>query len=175
MRITICSILIVLTLTLSRAQADLPKNFDAEQSVPHGKVEKLTYPSKTLGFDRPVVVYLPPSYSSNKKYPVLYLLHGSGDDETGWLKKGAAANILDNLYASAAATKPTAMIVVMPYGYALKQGEKPPTDRAERAKISQGFEKDLLEELIPFIDGKYPTLASLERPFGLAPMVGWRC
>src|SRR4051794_12950645 len=113
MRMTSCSILIALTLAFTRANADLPKNFDAEQSVPHGKVEKLTYPSKTLGFDRPVVVYTPPGYSKDTKYPVLYLLHGSGDDETGWNVKGAANHILDNLYADNDA-KMTPMIVVMP-------------------------------------------------------------
>src|SRR5258705_5035360 len=98
-----------------RVSAALPEGFDAEKSVPHGKVEKLTYPSKTLGFDRPVVVYTPPGYSKDMKYPVLYLLHGSGDDETGWNIKGAANNILANLYADKDA-KMTPMNVVMPYG-----------------------------------------------------------
>src|SRR4051812_3673123 len=72
-----------------------PPGFDAERAVPHGKVEAVTYPSKALGFDRPATVYLPPGYDAGKKYPVLYLLHGSGDDEKGWLTKGAAGNILD--------------------------------------------------------------------------------
>jgi enterochelin esterase-like enzyme len=163
MRITSCTILIVLTLAFSRASAaDLPKNFDAEQSaVPHGKVEKLTYPSKTLGFDRPVVVYTPPGYSKDQKYPVLYLLHGSGDDETGWNIKGAANHILDNLYANPAA-KMTPMIVVMPYGYAKKPGTPMPTDPAERGKISRAFDDDLINNLIPFIDAKYPTLADAQ-------------
>src|SRR5205085_2802943 len=134
-----------------RAQADLPKNFDAEQPVQHGKVEKLTYPSKTLGFDRPVVVYTPPGYSKDQKYPVLYLLHGSGDDETGWNIKGAANHILDNLYADKDA-KMTPMIVVMPYGYAKKPGTPMPTDPAERGKISRAFDDDLINTLIPFID-----------------------
>src|SRR5258706_2758725 len=90
MRMTIWSILILLALAFSRARADLPKNFDAEQPVPRGKVEKLTYPSKTLGIDRPVVIYTPPNYTKDSKYPVLYLLHGSGDDETGWNINSAA-------------------------------------------------------------------------------------
>src|SRR5712671_5138991 len=158
MRITSWSILIVLTLAFSRAQAELPKNFDAEQPVQHGKVEKLTYPSKTLGFDRPVVIYTPPGYTKDSKYPVLYLLHGSGDDETGWNVKGAANHILDNLYADPSA-KMTPMIVVMPYGYAKKPGTPMPTDPAERGKISRAFDDDLINNLIPFIDAKYATLA----------------
>ena len=78
----------------------------------------------------------------------------------GWLTKGAAAHILDNLYADRAADV-TPMIVVMPYGYALKQGAKPPptTEREARAKISRDFEQEVTAELVPFIDSKYPTIA----------------
>jgi enterochelin esterase-like enzyme len=158
MRMTSCSIMIVLTLAFTRANAEFPKNFDAEQSVPHGKVEKLTYSSKTLGFDRPVVIYTPPGYSKDTKYPVLYLLHGSGDDETGWNIKGAANHILDNLYADKSANM-TPMIVVMPYGYAKKPGSPMPTDVKERGALSRQFDEDLIKDLIPFIDAKYPTLA----------------
>jgi enterochelin esterase-like enzyme len=140
------------------AHAQPPQSFDAEQAVPHGRVETLTYPSKTLGFDRSVVVYTPPGYTKDSKYPVLYLLHGSGDDETGWNVKGAANLVLDNLYADPSA-KMTPMIVVMPYGFAKKPGDAMPTDRDERAKISRRFDEDLIKDLIPFIDAKYPTLA----------------
>ena len=140
-----------------------PEGFDSEKPVLHGKVESITYLSKALGFDRPATVYLPPGYDPAKKYPVLYLLHGSGDDEKGWLTKGAAAHILDNLYADRAANV-TPMIVVMPYGYALKQGVKPPptTEREARAKISRAFEDEVTAELIPFIDSKYPTIPDRE-------------
>jgi enterochelin esterase-like enzyme len=136
-----------------------PEGFDTEKPVRHGKVESITYPSKALGFERPATVYLPPGYDPAKRYPVLYLLHGSGDDEKGWLTKGAAAHILDNLYADRAANV-TPMIVVMPYGYAIKQGIKPPptTEREARAKISKAFEEEVTAELIPFIDAKYPTV-----------------
>lgn len=100
--------------------AAAPKGFDARRDgVEQGKVETVEYVSKSLGFKRKMVVYTPPGYSKDSQYPVLYLLHGAGDDETGWTKKGAAASILDNLYAD---KKIAPMVVVMPFGYALPPG-----------------------------------------------------
>jgi enterochelin esterase-like enzyme len=93
-----------------------PKGFDSRRDdIKQGKVETVTYDSKTLGEKRKMVVYTPPGYSKDKKYPVLYLLHGAGDNETGWTSKGRAAVILDNLYAD---KKLVPMIVVMPNGFA---------------------------------------------------------
>src|SRR5262249_51162321 len=78
-----------------------PKGFDKRlDSVERGKVETVEYDSKTVGARRKMVVYTPPGYTKDSKYPVFYLLHGAGDDETGWQKKGAAPVILDNLYAN---------------------------------------------------------------------------
>jgi enterochelin esterase-like enzyme len=77
-------------------------------------VSAIAYPSKTLGYSRPATVYTPPGYSANTRYPVLYLLHGSGDDEVGWIGKGQVNTILDNLIAD---KKIVPMIVVMPWGY----------------------------------------------------------
>jgi enterochelin esterase-like enzyme len=92
-----------------------PKGFDTKRdSIDRGKVEAVEYDSKSAGSKRKMTVYTPPGYSKDAKYPVLYLLHGAGDDETGWAKKGAADVILDNLYAD---KKLVPMIVVMPYGY----------------------------------------------------------
>ena len=92
-----------------------PKGFDAKRdSIERGKVETVEYDSRSAGSKRKATVYFPPGYSKENKYPVLYLLHGAGDDETGWSKKGAAEVILDNLYAD---KKLVPMIVVMPYGY----------------------------------------------------------
>jgi enterochelin esterase-like enzyme len=92
-----------------------PKGFDVRRdSVERGKIETVTYNSKTAGAKRKMVVYTPPGYDKDKKYPVLYLLHGAGDNETGWTQKGSAAVILDNLYA---AKKLVPMIVVMPNGF----------------------------------------------------------
>lgn len=92
-----------------------PKGFDAPRDgIDHGKVEAVEYDSKTVGAKRKATIYTPPGYSKDVKYPVLYLLHGAGDDETGWQKRGSAAVILDNLFAD---KKIVPMIVVMPYGY----------------------------------------------------------
>jgi len=139
------------------AGAEPPPGFDAANAVPHGKIESRTYTSKTLGFDRPVTVYLPPGYQPGVKLPVLYLLHGSGDDETGWNTRGAASNILDNLYAEAHA-KLVPMIVVMPYGFAKKPGDPMPTEPQERRKLSRAFDDDFIADLIPFIEATYATL-----------------
>lgn len=98
-----------------------PNGFDTKRDgIEHGKVEAVEYDSKTVGGKRKAVVYLPPGYSKDAKYPVLYLLHGSGDDETGWTKKGSADVILDNLYSDKRHVVP--MIVVMPNGFAQRQG-----------------------------------------------------
>ncbi len=102
------------------ALAAAPKGFDAQRDgIERGKVETVEYDSKSLGFKRKMVVYTPPGYSRDVKYPVLYLLHGAGGDENGWMRRGAAAVILDNLYAD---KKIAPMIVVMPYGYARPPG-----------------------------------------------------
>jgi enterochelin esterase-like enzyme len=92
-----------------------PKGFDTQRdSIERGKVEAVEYDSKSAGGKRRAVVYTPPGYSKESKYPVLYLLHGAGDDENGWTQKGAANVILDNLYAD---KKLVPMIVVMPNGF----------------------------------------------------------
>ena len=118
--------LVLLPLEPSRAGdapqsfAAAPKGFDARRDgIERGKVESVDYDSKTIGGKGKMTVYTPPGYSKDHKYPVLYLLHGAGDDETGWSKVGAAANILDNLYAD---KKIAPMIVVMPNGWARAGG-----------------------------------------------------
>ncbi len=94
------------------------------QDVPHGQVREVWYNSKVTGTWRHALVYLPPNYDTQAKvrYPVLYLQHGAGEDETGWVRQGNANFILDNLIA-AKSCKP--MIVVMAYGYAHRAGEAP--------------------------------------------------
>jgi enterochelin esterase-like enzyme len=143
----------------TNASADLPpapKGFDApRENIEHGKTETVEYDSTTVGAKRPLVIYTPTGYSKEKKYPVVYLLHGSGDDETGWLKKGSAAVILDNLYAD---KKLEPMIVVMPNGFARKPGADRPTAERDRGR-SNAFEDDMLHDIVPFVDSHYPTLA----------------
>lgn len=135
--------------------------FDIVRSlVPHGKVDTLVYNSKTVGTQRKLTVYTPPSYSKDKKYPVLYLLHGIGGDEKEWLNGGTPQVILDNLYAD---NKLEPMIVVMPNGRAMKD------DRAtgniygkDKVEAFATFEQDLLKDVIPFIEKKFPVIKDKE-------------
>ncbi|HET6251931.1 MAG TPA: alpha/beta hydrolase-fold protein [Tepidisphaeraceae bacterium] len=135
-----------------------PAGFDVAKDVPHGKLETITYASKTTGDDRKATVYTPPGYSKDTKYPVLYLLHGVGDDETGWKEKGSANVILDNLYAD---KKLVPMIVVMPNGFAKLASAPPPAAAPGRParKDNRGFENDLMTDLIPYIEAHYPVIA----------------
>jgi len=111
----------------------------------------IEYDSKTVGTRRKMQVYTPPGYTSEKKYPVLYLLHGIGGDETEWSRFAKPNLLLDNLLA---AGKVTPMIVVMPNGRAQKN------DRAEgnvfaAAPAFAVFERDLLDDVIPTIEARY--------------------
>jgi enterochelin esterase-like enzyme len=138
------------------------------QKVPHGQVREVWYDSKVTGTWRHALVYLPPGYDEQTKirYPVLYLQHGGGEDETGWVRQGRANVILDNLIADGSC-KP--MIVVMAYGYARRAGQPTqdlsglPRDSPERWKAVQdmtaAFEADVKEALIPFVDGTFRTIA----------------
>jgi enterochelin esterase-like enzyme len=100
-----------------------PSGFASRRDgVERGKLETVEYDSKSVGDARKMTVYLPPGYSNGTKYPVLYLLHGAGDNEGGWTRNGAANVILDNLSAD---KKIVPMIVVMPNGS--PQGPRPGT------------------------------------------------
>ena len=129
-----------------------PEGFDqARDGLDRGKVETVEYDSKSVGNKRKAIVYTPPGYSADQKYPVLYLLHGIGGDENEWPRGGQPEVILDNLIAE---KKAVPMIVVMPNGRAQKN------DRAEgdvfpSAPAFGKFDKDLLGDLIPFIESKY--------------------
>ncbi|MEO8532131.1 MAG: alpha/beta hydrolase-fold protein [Flavobacterium sp.] len=138
-----------------------PVGFDQlNKDIPAGKVETISYESKTVGSLRKVTIYTPPGFSKNKKYPVLYLLHGIGGDEKEWLNGGSPQLILDNLY-SEGKTEP--MIVVMPNGRAMKEDSASGNIMAqEKVKAFADFEKDLLNDLIPFIEKKYPVLKNRE-------------
>jgi enterochelin esterase-like enzyme len=98
-----------------------PEGFDVRRpGIETGRVERIEYPSTVTNTKRPAMVYLPPGYSSDRKYPVLYLLHGIGGNERHWTQFGAADSILDNLIA---AKKAVPMIVVMPHGRASNEPE----------------------------------------------------
>lgn len=136
------------------------------QDVPHGQVREVWYNSKVTGTWRHALVYLPPDYDTQTKvrYPVLYLQHGGGEDETGWIRQAHANFILDNLIA-ARNCKP--MIIVMAYGYARRAGQTPPDltgkpfGSPEMLKAMQdmtsAFEDDVTQVLIPFIDKTFRT------------------
>ncbi len=138
------------------------------QDVPHGQVREVWYNSKVTGTWRHALVYLPPGYDAqiNTRYPVLYLQHGAGEDETGWIRQGHANFILDNLLATNNC-KP--MIIVMAYGYARRAGQTPaelsgkPFDSPEMLKAMQdmaaAFEDDVTQALIPYIDSTFRTLS----------------
>jgi enterochelin esterase family protein len=138
------------------------------QDVPHGQVREVWYNSKVTGSWRHVLVYLPPNYDTQTKerYPMLYLQHGAGEDETGWVRQGNANFILDNLTA-AKSCKP--MIVVMAYGYAHRAGEAPvdlfakgfgsPEMLKAMQDMAAAFEDDVTQSLIPYIDSTFRTLS----------------
>ena len=133
-----------------------PEGFDKpREAIPHGIIETVEYDSKSVKSKRKLLIYTPPGYSKDKRYPVLYLLHGIGGTEREWADNGAPGAILDNLYAD---KKLTPMIVVMPNGRAQVN------DRAEgnvfaTAPAFGEFDKDLIGSVIPFVDGRYPTVA----------------
>ena len=137
------------------------------QDVPHGQVREIWYPSDVTGGWRHALVYLPPGYDANLKqrYPVLYLQHGGGEDETGWIRQGRANFILDNLIASGE-SKP--MIIVMASGYARRAGSPVPalggaapgSPEAARARdaMAKAFSDDVTQALIPYVDKTFRTL-----------------
>lgn len=114
------------------------------QNVPHGKVSYHYYESSTLGTTRTLLVYTPPGFSATAKtkYPVLYLIHGGSDTEETWTKVGRANLIADNLIAQG---KSKPMIIVMPYGNV-------------RPKPMADFTKDVVNDIIPFIEANYPVI-----------------
>jgi len=137
------------------------------QDVPHGQVHEVWYHSKVTGTWRHALVYTPPGYDTQVKqrYPVLYLQHGGGEDESGWTRQGRANFILDNLLAGGKA-KP--MIIVMANGYARRAGQpvadfrgKPfgsPEMRKAMQDMMAAFDDEVTQALIPFIDSTFRTM-----------------
>jgi enterochelin esterase-like enzyme len=133
-----------------------PKGFDKpRKDIAHGKVETIEYDSKTAGAKRKMVIYSAPGIDTAGKVPVLYLLHGAGDDETGWKVKGSADIILDNLYAD---KKLVPMVVVMPNGFVGKGGK----GKGGGGKGSDGLENDLLKDIIPYVESHYAVKTDRE-------------
>ena len=126
-----------------------------DKSIPHGQVRECHYYSSVENKERRCFVYTPAGYDTNvsKRYPVLYLQHGMGEDERGWSQQGKMANILDNQIASG---KCVPMIVVMDYGNCgYIHGTKPGETREE---FGASFTPILLNDIIPYIDRTFRTL-----------------
>ena len=152
-------------------------DYYAIKDVPHGQVREVWYASTPTGTWRHALVYLPPGYDTQTRtrYPVLYLQHGGGEDETGWIRQGRANFILDNLIAD---RKATPMIVVMAYGYARRAGQATaspagsapagagPAGQEARQRMMQEmastFQADVTDALIPFVDATFRTIADRE-------------
>jgi enterochelin esterase-like enzyme len=127
-------------------------DFYAVKNLPHGRVEQVLFPSPSTGMPRRAFVYTPPGYdsASNDRYPVLYLQHGWGEDETAWFNQGHANLIMDNLIA---AGKARPFIIVTTYG--MTNDVRPET--MARFDIKP-FRTVLVDELIPYIDANFRTL-----------------
>jgi len=140
----------------------------AAQNVPHGNVTAIWYPSPTLGAERRMYVYTPPGYQQQKdKYPVLYLLHGGGGDEDGWISRGRANYIIDNLIASKQAVP---MIVVITNGNpdaVSAPMDKPLNTNSKEvpgigSMASGRFEQSLVKDVVPYIEKNYRVIADAD-------------
>jgi len=130
------------------------KDFYALKDVPHGNVQQILFPSKSTNTSRRAFVYTPPGYDKekNKKYPVLYLQHGWGEDETAWSNQGHVNLIMDNLIAEG---KIKPFLIVMTYGM---------TNEVKYGGLAsfkiEPFQTVLVEELIPYVDSNFRTLSN---------------
>ena len=130
------------------------KDFYALKDVPHGNVQQILFPSKSTNTSRRAFVYTPPGYHKDKseKYPVVYLQHGWGEDETAWANQGHVNLIMDNLIAE---KKIKPFIIVMTYGMTneIKWGGM------SSFKI-EPFQTVLVDELIPYVDANFRTVSN---------------
>ena len=131
------------------------QEFYALKDVPHGNVQQILFPSKSTNTQRRAFVYTPPGYEKekSKKYPVLYLQHGWGEDETAWSNQGHANLIMDNLIAE---NKIKPFIIVMTYG--MTNDVKMGPGGLRNFKVD-AFQTVLVDELIPYVDANFRTLA----------------
>jgi enterochelin esterase-like enzyme len=149
-----------------------PAGFNVKRAdIPQGEIKAIQYDSKSLGTHRQVRVYTPPGYSADKKYPVLYLLHGIGGNDREWIQACHADTVIDNLLADG---KIQPMIMVFPNGNASVTANAVGEFRGEGAGARRGggpggfdgwgkpFEDDLLKDIIPLIESKYSVYADSE-------------
>lgn len=140
--------------------------FAENQAVLHGAIRQVWYLSSTLGQQRRLHIYTPPGYDAGRdRYPVFYLLHGGGDEDSGWSTIGRAGFILDNLLAEKKA-KP--MIVVMPNGSLPRPASLPattpgaPPDPAVAAALQERFTNELMKDIVPFVEKNFRVLSGRE-------------
>ena len=148
------------TTSLLTVAGDAAAFYDV-QNVPHGEIRTLLYASRSNGVTRELTVYVPPGYDQarNRRYPVLYLLHGFANDHHSWHRYGRANDILDNLLAQQTIAP---FLVVMPLGYGGTRvngdGTGIPPEGDVRGDVAL-YERDLLEDVVPMIDRAYRTIA----------------
>jgi enterochelin esterase family protein len=143
--------------------------FEENHPVPHGEIRMVWYPSSTLGMQRRMHVYTPPGYDSGRdRYPVFYLLHGGGDEDSGWSSIGRAGFIMDNLLAQ---NKARPMLVVMPNGSLpmpanlprFTPGTPPPPAFAAAMQAAQDrFTNELLKDVVPTVEKNFHVIADRE-------------
>jgi enterochelin esterase-like enzyme len=140
--------------------------FAENQPVPHGEIRQIWYQSSTLGMQRRMHVYTPPGYDAARdRYPVFYLLHGGGDEDSGWSTIGRAGFIIDNLLAE---KKARPMIIVMPNGSLPRPTNLPatppgtPPDPAVMAGLQDRFTNELMKDVLPIVEKKFRVLAGAE-------------
>lgn len=149
--------------SIVQVPGDGPQFYDVKD-VPHGEVRIRPYVSKTLGVARTVWIYTPPGYDEGSDYPVLYLLHGAGDIESGWTMIGRANNILDNAIAEGRAVP---MVVVMPLGYPIQSFWTGPSKTSSVSAPQGGalglVGQDLLNDVMPMIEREYKVSRSADK------------
>ena len=136
-------------------------------NVPHGTLSRVWYDSPTLGQQRRMTVYLPAAYDGKKRFPVMYLLHGHGGDETAWSDLGRASQIMDNLIAEG---KCVPMIVVMPNGNPTcnaapgwwHEGMYTPDGNAFNQRGAKATMEESFLDIVKYIDSHYQTIAKRE-------------
>jgi enterochelin esterase-like enzyme len=140
------------TASLLEVPGDGAAFYDA-RPVAHGAVQVRWYASKSLDSQRRVHIYTPPNYDQEtSRYPVLYLFHGANADDTAWTSLGRANRILDNLLADG---KLRPLVVVMPFGYAYAPNDSGGVGLPNPDRQASGFSRDLVEDLIPFVQANY--------------------
>ncbi len=138
-------------------RADIPE-WQRMRNVPHGAVQRLEYRSKSIDKPREALVYLPPGYDGGSdRYPVLYLLHGAGGDESVWNERMQANVILDNLIADGELAP---LVVIMPHGFTnrMPTDDRPRTPAAYKPEMEE-FAADFVSDLVPLVESRYRVVA----------------